>query len=397
MSNLTDILDDQDQNSPNIINKSDYIGIDNFINNYKNTISNEILINLNIQSLPSKFDNLNILLDRIEANPKLNVSFINLQETWLNKLQESTIHFHNFNIVYKHKTIGNIGGGLAILIKNNINYTVRNDLSFPCNKQLLFDSLFIEIKLPNQPKIIIGNIYRAPGQSTINDFTNDLEIILEKIKKETTKVIITGDFNINLLHVNLHKPTTEFLDTWISKGYLPQLTQPTRETLNTATLIDNIYTKSINNDFITRKGIITTDISDHFPAFIEFKLINTKPKSNKSKIIESRHITKQSITSLITDLNNENWIDVINEENINDKYNNCISTYCKLMDKIMPKEKLKFNKYKHKNSPWITKGIMKSIKYKDKLVNKLNKEKNINRRIKLTAKLKIYKSILQKN
>ena len=69
----------------------------------------------------------------------------------------------------------------------------------------------------------------------------------------------------------------------------------------------------------------------------------------------------------------------------------------KLMDKSMPKEKLKFNKYKHKNSPWITKGIMKSIKYKDKLVNKLNKEKNINRRIKLTAKLKIYKSILQKN
>ena len=396
MSNLTDILDDQDYNSPNIISTSNYIDTDTFINNYKYTISNNILINLNIQSLPSKLDNLNILLDRIEDNPKLNLSFINLQETWLTELQESSIQFYNFNIAYKHTIKGNIGGGLAILIKKNINYTVRNDLSFPLNKQLLYDSLFVEIKLPNNTNIIIGNIYRSPGQSPIHEFNKELETLLDKIKKETTKIIITGDFNINLLNTNVHKPTTEFLDTWIAKGYLPQLTQPTRITGNTATLIDNIFTKSINNCLITRKGIITNDISDHYPAFIEIKLINPLTNSNKSKIIESRHITNQSITSLISDLNKENWFDVIEKMNTNDKYNSFISTYTKLMDKNMPKEKRKYNKYKHKNSQWITKGIMKSIKYKDKLVNKRNKEKNINRKAKLSAKLKIYKSMLQK-
>ena len=96
------------------------------------------------------------------------------------------------------------------------------------------------------------------------------------------------------------------------------------------------------------------------------------------------------------DLNKENWLDVIEKKNTNDKYNSFISTYTKLINKNMPIVKQKFNKYKHKNSPWITKGIMKSIKYKDKLVNKLNKEKNINRKDKLTAKIKIYRSILQK-
>ncbi len=37
--------------------------------------------------------------------------------------------------------------------------------------------------------------------------------------------------------------------------------------------------------------------------------------------------------------------------------------------KIKP-EKLKFNKYNHKMSPWITKGILQSIKYKDELHQK---------------------------
>ena len=215
MADLTDLLDDHElesENAPTIITTSNYIDIDNFIDKYKTKSSNNILFNINIQSLPSKLDNFKILLDRINDNPKLNLSFINIQETWLTQIHEPLIHIHNFNIEYKHKIKGHIGGGLAILIKNNINYSVRNDLNFPYDKQMLYDSLFIEIEAPNKPKLIIGNIYRAPGQSSINDFTNDIEVLLNKIKKETTNIIISGDFNINLLNININNQITDFLD-----------------------------------------------------------------------------------------------------------------------------------------------------------------------------------------
>ena len=396
MANLMNLLDDQDQDAPSIIKPSNYTDIDNFIDKYKFKTSNNILLNINIQSLPSKLDNFNILLDRINNNPNLNLSFINLQETWLTKLQEPSIYFHNFNIEYKHKIKGHIGGGLAILIKKDINYTVRSDLSFSSDKQHIYDSLFIEIKILNQPKLIIGNIYRSPGQSSIHEFTNDVKILLDKIKKETTNVIITGDFNINLLNITTNKQITEFLELWMSTGYIPQLTLPTRVTLNTATLIDNIFTKTSHTDIITEKGIITSDLSDHYPSFIEFKHTHPHNSKNTKLLIKSRQITTTNITSFIKDLNKEDWSDVVNKENTNEKCNNFLLTYTKLMDKNLPNKQIKFNKYKHKNSPWITKSIMKSIKYKDKLVNKINKEKHIQKKASLTSKLKIYRNILQK-
>ena len=37
----------------------------------------------------------------------------------------------------------------------------------------------------------------------------------------------------------------------------------------------------------------------------------------------------------------------------------------------MPTKLVKFNKYKHKKSMWITQGILRSIQYRDKLYKKL--------------------------
>ena len=41
------------------------------------------------------------------------------------------------------------------------------------------------------------------------------------------------------------------------------------------------------------------------------------------------------------------------------------------MDRVIPIKKVKIHKYKHKKSPWITFGIIKSIKFKDKLYRSL--------------------------
>ena len=59
---------------------------------------------------------------------------------------------------------------------------------------------------------------------------------------------------------------------------------------------------------------------------------------------------------------------------------------------------MKFNKYKHKRSPWITSGILRSIKFRDGLYKNL-KCTNQDTPLYLTRKhnLKVYNRILDKN
>ena len=54
----------------------------------------------------------------------------------------------------------------------------------------------------------------------------------------------------------------------------------------------------------------------------------------------------------------------INLEMINDEI-------LRAKNKHMPCKLVKFNKYKHKKSAWITLGLLKSIRYRDKLYKQL--------------------------
>ena len=65
----------------------------------------------------------------------------------------------------------------------------------------IWDGLFIEILLENegiQRKIIIGNIYRPPRDTSdnVSTFFNDIDELLTSFHR-TNDVILVGDFNIN--------------------------------------------------------------------------------------------------------------------------------------------------------------------------------------------------------
>ena len=156
-----------------------------------------------------------------------------------------------------------VGGGVALLVKQPLEYCVREDISV-CNECI--ESLFIEVHLHNQPTkndVVIGVICRPPD-TDINSFVAIITDILSVIKAERKKSFILGHFNINLINVSNHIPTAEFLEVIYSHAFTPLITKPTRVTSNTATLIDNIFTNSSRNSF---NGIILSDISDHFPIF----------------------------------------------------------------------------------------------------------------------------------
>ena len=77
-----------------------------------------------------------------------------------------------------------------------------------------------------------------------------------------------GDFNIDLLKVNIHAKTNEFVNDVISQGFLPKITRPTRITSHSATLIDHIYSNdNMPTSQNSTSGIIITDVADHFGTF----------------------------------------------------------------------------------------------------------------------------------
>ena len=78
-------------------------------------------------------------------------------------------------------------------------------------------------------------------------------------------ICILGDMNIDLLKHHTHHQTSRYLDMLYSHDLLPVITKPTWITSNhTATLIDHIYTNTVNG---LVSGILTIDISDHLPVF----------------------------------------------------------------------------------------------------------------------------------
>ena len=78
-------------------------------------------------------------------------------------------------------------------------------------------------------------------------------------------IFVCVDFNVNLVNHGQHYLRDNFLDILHGYGLYALITQPTRITIHSATLLDNIFT---NVPFSNAKsGVIINDISDHLPFF----------------------------------------------------------------------------------------------------------------------------------
>ena len=95
-----------------------------------------------------------------------------------------------------------------------------------------------------------------------------------------------GDFNIDLLKTDMHRPIHDYVESIYSNSMLPSIYKPTRITANTATCIDNILT---NNENIIQTTILVNDTSDHMPIILSTNLDFINPKKHENKFIYKRN------------------------------------------------------------------------------------------------------------
>ena len=226
-------------------------------------------------------------------------------------------------------------------------------------------------------------------------FVDELEPILTDLVNPRSHVLLAGDFNIDLLSIKNRNVYNDYFENMLSWGLFPRITLPTRIS-TTCTLLDNIFTNfSCANDL---SRIIVSDISDHLPCLFAFKTDSFKTMP----IIKYCYQRDMNDTNLRLLCNKLDSLSIMNEldrhpnGNPNLNYIKLENVIYKSMNETMPQKKVKYNKYKHKKSKWITYGIIRSIKFRDNLYRRvkatsLNTDDYANKK----NNLKVYNEILK--
>ena len=339
----------------------DYFSIEDFRKKCENIESNQrslSLLHANIRSVRQNFQSLETYMQSLSFN----FDVIGLSETWLSDDDVNSFNPISYNVESACRS-QKLGGGVSLLLNKSLRYSRRNDLSVMTSS---IECLFVEIhrydNLHNRKsgKALVGVVYRPPNTS-IDDFNEELSGILHSIKKESTLCYLMGDININLLNIETHPRTAQFLELMYSYSYTPLITKPTRVTHNTATLIDNIFTNEQFNES-SIQGILCTDVSDHFPVF----LIDMKHSFSHTKnVFRKRCLSFSKRAKFKIDLMNSKWSGVLDSNCAQESFSTFHKIFKDTYDSCFP---VIISKSVYKNNlKWLTTGLKSSIKVKNKL------------------------------
>ena len=363
-------MNTDDNNELDAIKHSSYYDVNQFQTLLQTDASSFSILSTNIESVNSKITDIQIFVELLRQN-NLELSAICLQECWISDTDDiSHLKINGYNCIHQGKSCSN-KGGLIIYLHEKFNY----DIMLRYDTSDVWEGKFIKVTgggLVNE--LSIGNIYRPPRDLNRNykQFIEELMPILSLYEKDNSEMVLAGDFNINLLKINDREVFGEFFETLISSSFYPKITFPTRFSNRNGTLIDNFFCKLTNAMLNAKAGILIKQFSDHHPYFISINKL--KHRNCQPKTISITKYTTESITNFCDEISHSNIMHRINTNpfaNPNYSYEVMENIICTAKDKHLPCRIVKIKKYKHKKEKWITYGILRSIRYKDKLYKNL--------------------------
>ena len=297
----------------------------------------------NIDGNQSNFDSLSVDLDRHNCK----FSAITLCETNVESSSKDLYHLGGYESVYHSKVPGKSkGSGLAIYLKNDLTFVELPKLSRSTPD---IEALFVEIANSGNP-IVLGVVYRPPSGNAEN-FIQEFQGLLTALPKENA--FVTGDFNINLHHPN-DLLARNFENCFNTTGFAPLISVWTHQQPHCSqTCIDNIFCNSFES--ISRSFTINEPISHHLPLVCLTNLSPSNPSpmhippprydfciANSDELIRHAtvHVTNNPSFEAFTDLIDESVDDTCKEEVSSTSKRNSL------------------------NNPWITPGLLNSIKTK---------------------------------
>ena len=313
-------------------------------------------IHTNIRSASKNHDNFVTYLEGLNFEFPL----IGESECWLNESNKDTIGIKGYKAEHTCRNERS-GGGVSLYIKDDIECTRVDEF---CLSEPNIESVFCEFNKDQfnlEKNVVVGVIYRPPN-TDIKVFNEIVAGILAKLKTEKKYIHLMGDVNINLINMDNHVATQDFIDLLSEYGLMPTISKPTRVTRRSATLIDNIFSNMVHNSDSIFTGVLYTDLTDHFPVF--FVDPSTMLQLN-DVVIKKRVYSQENVDKFNLMLSQTDWTSVLSANDAQLAYTKFHDLYSDLYSQCFPMKIFKQGYLTRK--PWLTEGMKRQIKIKNRL------------------------------
>jgi len=341
------------------------------------------VLNFNVRSFNANGEVFVSSLDSFKIYPDIIV----LTETWLCAGNEDLCNIDGYNSFHTVRRNGR-GGGVSVFCKSDIRCVKLENFSFGTGT---IEVCTVRIDVGSSSIYLVA-IYR-PHSDTVTNFIEALEKIIQDQLLNRAKIVIAGDLNINLLNDSCGD-VQNFIYTLQSLNFIPVVTKPTRfqgdGDSQSATLLDHIWT---NNLVEYTSGIILYDLTDHCPTFMCFNCFREETSPHEKLKIAVRCHNSENVDRFLTALGQVEWS--FDRLNLDCSVGNFLETVQSLYARCFPVN-TKLISNKRLNKPWLTPGILKSIRTKSTYFKMfkagvIDRQTNSRYRNKLTSLIRISK------
>jgi hypothetical protein len=313
---------------------------------------NFAVIQQNIRSYKKNIDEFTVVLQSLDCH----FTCIILTEAWLND-DSDLMEIPGYNLYRSYNNI-NQSDGVVVYIDSEISATCRE-------LQLVgvATCLSVAFDWAGLPCELLAG-YRSPN-SNLNIFIDSIDSHFNEQRNNSKCIkIFAGDMNCNLLNVAPQTLEERYLDVLNEAGLVSCVDKVTRPASNTC--IDHYFVK-LPPSFDVASTVLQTSITDHYTVCMRLYT----PVSNKTPN-NDKYYMKIDWNGVKNSLSLQNWDHVINENEINLATNSFIQTLQNIILEMTTKIKISAKNTKIK--PWITRGLINSIRHRDKLKKKLNRQ-----------------------
>ena len=217
----------------------------------------------------------------------------------------------------------------------------------------------------------------GPPSATIETFEN-LERVLRFLESEDKEIILLGDTNCDFSNKtsesssnNLPNNINRLADLYNSFGLTQLISEPTRETIDTSTIIDHIAVNVECN--IIESGVLKLALSDHHLVYAIRKFRGNIPCNHK--MIKTRQMKNFNDELFLKDLVNVDWQQILTcSQDINVVVQNWTNMLSLMIEKHAP---LRERRVPDKFAPWLTPDLMNMFRTRDRLKAAAIKSKSV--------------------
>ena len=188
-------------------------------------------------------------------------------------------------------------------------------------------------------------------------------------------LLIMGDFNIDLMCYDSNTNVDKFVNTMMSNSLFPLINRPTNFFRNTSTLIYNSWSNVLHE--CTIASIIDSSVSTHNPIFTvlpaSLKLLEHQTDDSTRDIL-IHNVNDDTLRSFNNDLEDITSFDydsgyITDSHKIKSVFSKFYSKLTNIYSKHISVKKELSSKRNKFDKPWISIGLAKSCKTKNKLHN----------------------------